>query len=151
MSSIKRLNTTAYQAFMILAWLGIAAVAAPTAAEETVAERPVVRSLAQFAPESPEYQALGPMHRELADLLRTEQLQLATLGEQFKQATNSLESLKIQRQISKAKAQTELSLLGVQLRYARVAGETEVVKELEAAIESMQRPHHEIPSIAREQ
>jgi len=77
---------------------------------------------------------------EIQELLDTEQEELAILQERFKVATSEREAAEAMRRISELKKGTEVGILGIQLKYARLAGHMEAVAKIELAIEKLTSP-----------
>ena len=91
--------------------------------------------LMNMAPEK-----LSPRLLEIRERIEWEQTKLAELSEAYLAATNGDEALRIQRKIHELKAGTELAILEIQLRQARLESKVETVQRLEAALEKVRNP-----------
>jgi hypothetical protein len=84
--------------------------------------------------------SLTPMHRDILDAVELERASVQALNQRFTQAVSPGEKLAIQQELESVKKAGMLAVLDIQLRYARAEGRTEVVQQLEAAVERVRNP-----------
>jgi hypothetical protein len=82
--------------------------------------------------------ARTPLMEEISALLESEQTRLILLYEQFDASHSETDALAIQKQIEDLKRTTEIGVLQVQLRHARLEDRREAVLRLERALLEMQ-------------
>jgi arginine/lysine/ornithine decarboxylase len=85
-------------------------------------------------------ETLSPRLLEIRDRLETDQAQLEKLAAAYQEAGSGQEALRIQRQIHELKTGTEIAVLEIQLRYARLESDTIAATRLEAELEEMRNP-----------
>lgn len=78
-----------------------------------------------------------PVVQEMRTRLEMERAQLELLNERFRAASTEQEALMVVREIRRLKYQTEMDLVGIQLRYARNSGDLAAIAELEAALRDL--------------
>lgn len=84
--------------------------------------------------------AATPMHAEIQQSLEAEQAELVRLQTSIEQTTDLAAGLQLQQQIESVKLRTQVDILRIQARYARVAGKTATAEELDEIIEKLTRP-----------
>jgi len=85
-------------------------------------------------------QPLTPRMQEITDLIEAERETLRQLNAQLDAAIDQNTHLQIIKQIEQLKQDTELGILEIQLKYARLEGNIDAVAELEAAILQLTSP-----------
>jgi hypothetical protein len=80
------------------------------------------------------------MAAELAQTLEAERTALSELQARFDVAANEREALAIQREIEQLKTATEIALLRIQAKHARLKGRETVARRIDAAIEEILHP-----------
>ncbi len=83
---------------------------------------------------------LSPMGAELAQALEAERTALRELQARFDRAPNEREALAVQREIERVKTATEIALLRIQAKHARLKGRETVARRIEDAIEAILHP-----------
>jgi hypothetical protein len=83
---------------------------------------------------------LSPMAAELAQVIDAERSALTVLQARFDHATSEHEALAVQREIEQLKTMTEIALLHVQAKHARLKGREAVARRIDAAVEELMRP-----------
>ena len=94
---------------------------------------PVIASKNPHHPQS-------PMMIEIKELLAIEECEVAELRNQVLATMEPGRRIELIRAIHDLKAETEVDILRVQLKHARLAGRSDTVLELEEAIEFMTNP-----------
>jgi hypothetical protein len=83
---------------------------------------------------------LSPMHREIYDAVESERAQIQALSRRFAQTDLAADRLTIQKEIESIKKGGQLTVLEIQLRYARAGKHDEAVRQLEKAIDALKNP-----------
>lgn len=108
--------------------------AAPTVEQAPV---PASRSLGLAALPETAVAQLSAEDREIRDLLVQEKLDVNRIEARAANLKDPLAVLDLQREISVVKAKTEIAILAVQARHARLAGRTEQATEIDAVVAAM--------------
>lgn len=98
----------------------------------------------QPAPERP----LSPKMQEITEVLAAGKTQVMELQEQLKTAPNETEALRLLKAIAQQKQDTEIAMLRIQERHARLAGQSEVADQIIAAIDKILNPDPMTPDAA---
>lgn len=118
-----------------------ATVATPVAVPAVVPLQPATAGDVEPGEGSPRPRRhLSPMAAELAQTLEAERTALSELQARFDRAPNEREALAIQREIEQLKTATEIALLRVQAKHARLKGREAVARRIDAAIEEILHP-----------
>jgi hypothetical protein len=112
---------------------------AASAAEETVA--PALRPARVAQP--------SPMMVEIRAVLDQERTSLKSLNERFRAAKDDATAQALQREIAQVKQDSEIAILRVQAKHARLAGHDAVAAYLEGAIRTILSPPVQLPASAR--
>lgn len=83
---------------------------------------------------------LSPLAAELAQALEAERRALVALQARFDAALDEQAALAVQREIDRLKASTEVTLLRIQARHARLRGREAAARRIESAIEGLLQP-----------
>ncbi len=113
---------------------------------------PVVRATEEPAAPTPTTKRvakLSPMMTEIRALLDGERNALKSLDERYRAAKDPVAAIALQREIARVKLDTEIAVLRVQAKHARVAGRAEVATSLETAIQQMLQPEAPPPATTR--
>ena len=107
-------------------------------------ERESVAPLVIYSPEqaasTPEQQRLSPMMQEIQAAIEQGRAQNEELESRAAVAGDEESILAIQRQIEELAQATELEILGIQARHARLAGRDEIADKIEQDIADIQNP-----------
>lgn len=103
-----------------------------TAQKEVTPERPGLMELP--------LEDLSPRLLEIRTFLEKDKQALDKLRAEYAAATSDAEALRLQRQIHEIKRGTELGLLKIQLKHARLEGNQEAVTQLEATLDRASNP-----------
>ncbi len=120
-----------FAALALIMLLAQAAAAADQAQSAATPDNPS-RSLLSLTAE--QALQLKPMEREIRDVLLRERNDLAALTSLLKGQPDNLEALRIQKDVSTRKQQTEIAILEVQARYAVQAGRQEQATAIGKAV-----------------
>jgi len=83
---------------------------------------------------------LSPMMQEIQIAMETARLQVADLKLRHDAAVNDEEAMDIMREVVRVKRESRVEMMRIQLRYARLDGNTELVAELEDIVSRMTAP-----------
>ncbi len=83
---------------------------------------------------------LTPMHAEIQRVIEDEKAAVAALQARFEQTKDPVTAMEVQKQVQDTKIQTEITILQIQVRYARQEGHNDVATQLESAIKEMTTP-----------
>lgn len=83
---------------------------------------------------------LSPLMTEINTALEETRQEVAALKLQYKAAVDEKEAMEIMREIARVKRESRVEMMRIQLRHARLAGNDELVLELEAIITKMTAP-----------
>ena len=86
------------------------------------------------------HRRLSPMAAELAQAIEAERDTLSELQARFDRAASEREALAIQHEIERLKTATEIALLRIQAKHARLKGRETVARRIDAAIEEILHP-----------
>jgi hypothetical protein len=84
--------------------------------------------------------SLTPMQAEIAQVLASERATVAQLQERLVAAKGTAPALELHKQVQDTKLQAQLTILRIQVRYARAEGRELVAEQLETAIRDMTTP-----------
>ena len=125
---------------LVLAFLVCAVAPAPAgAADDAVAPAPAVKRVAQPS----------PMMVEIRAVLDSERASLKSLNERFRAAKDDATAQALQREIAQVKQDSEIAILRVQAKHARLAGHDAVAAYLEGAIRTILSPPVQLPLSSR--
>lgn len=102
----------------------------PPAAEAATTPAPAPTAALQRRPTS-------PLLTDISAALTAERAQLERLEAEVRRTSDSKVALALQRQISQVKQNTEIELLRIQARHARLAGHVLVAEQIESAVREM--------------
>lgn len=104
---------------------------------------PLARAQGDVAPPvapAPRVARPSALMTEIRALLAGERQALATLNARFQRASSLAEALSIQREIEQLKDGTEIALLRVQAKHARLAGRLDVARRIEEEVRILETP-----------
>ena len=87
----------------------------------------------------------SPLMEEINAAIATGEELLAALNLQLKSASSETEALRLLEAIHLQKQDTEINILRIQERYARLAGDTEAADKLNLAVDDILNPPVRIP------
>jgi hypothetical protein len=119
-----------------------AAGAGPVAETRPDDRKATVPSVALDRPDdgAPAVRPLSPMMIEIEQVLENQKLAVAELRSELSRTTDGGRKIELLHTIHQLKADAELEILRVQLRYARREGRLETVQKIEEAIEYLTGP-----------
>jgi hypothetical protein len=94
-------------------------------------------------------ESLSPRLLEIRDLLEDRDRQVEDLVARFRAAADDVEAMRIQRKIHELKSGTEVELLKIQLRYARLDENPEAVARLQETLARVEAGPVVLPPEAR--
>ena len=98
-------------------------------------------------PDQPiKHQTISPMMKEIKATMAASDELLAGLQQQLNSVSNESEALRLLRAIHQQKQDTEISILRIQERYARQAGDIETADRINLAVDEILNPPVRIPS-----
>lgn len=83
---------------------------------------------------------LSPMMMEIEAAMEATKLEIADLKLQYKAAVSDEQAMEIMREVARVKREGRVELMRIQLRHARLAGNDELVLQLEEVIARMTAP-----------
>lgn len=93
----------------------------------------------------------SPMMQEIQAAMETARLQVAELKRRHDAAVNDDEAMDLAREAARIKRESRVEMMRIQLRYARQAGNTELVAELEDIVTRMTSPPVKgVPQVRRD-
>jgi len=139
-------------ATLLVCVVGAASVRAdgPDAHPPATAAGPAIESAPADNPAAPlPARRLSPFAREIAQAIDAQRMALIALQERFERTADPNEARAIQREIEATKQGTELQILRIQARYARLGGREAAARRIEAAIEQLLHPPAVVPVVDR--
>jgi len=92
---------------------------------------------------------LSPLTQEITQAIDAQRVLLIALQERFERTSDQNEARDVQREIEAVKQGTELQILRIQARYARLGGREAAARRIEAAIEQILHPPAVVPAVDR--
>ena len=83
---------------------------------------------------------LSPMMVEIESAMEATRLEVADLKLQYEAAVSDEQAMEIMREVARVKRESRVELIHIQLRHARLAGNEELVTQLEEVIARMTAP-----------
>ena len=118
----------------------VSAQAATTTLTPPVADPALPADGEPGAPGARPRRRLSPMAAELAQAIAAERSALTELQARFDHANGDREALAVQREIEQLKRGTEITLLRIQAKHARLKGHEAVARRIDAVIDEVTRP-----------
>jgi len=88
----------------------------------------------------PATRELSPMMMEITASMETARLEVADLKLRYEAAVDNETAMEIMREVARIKKESRIEMMRIQLRYARLDGNDELVTELEEIITRMTAP-----------
>jgi hypothetical protein len=88
----------------------------------------------------PEARELSPMMMEITASMEIARLEVAGLKLRYEAAVDNETAMEIMREVARVKKESRVEMMRIQLRYARLDGNDELVAELEEIVTRMTAP-----------
>ena len=105
--------------------------------------------LVVFAADMVSARELSPLMTEINAAMEAARQEVADLKLQYEAAVDEKEAMEIMREVAKIKRESRVEMMRIQLRHARLAGNDELVIQLEEVIIRMTAPPVKGTPIAR--
>lgn len=115
------------------------AVVAALAADPPVKAKVEARPVTSTAGETPT-RVLSPMMVEINAAIETARIEVADLKLRYEAAVIDEAAMEIMREVVRVKHESRVEVMRIQLRYARLDGNDELVSELEEIVTKMTAP-----------